>query len=156
MLPARTAAEDNILLTQQLVREIQRDFLQIGRLLSENQDNAYWSQCGHESFRDYVESLGAGSYSWATRIMGMARVVDQGLLTEAEAMEIGVAKLALLLPSAESGFSEDIKALAKVAPLRDFKQALGHKVTEVDPETSIDCPRCSFKILGAMWVRKDA
>jgi len=141
---ALTRAEENTLTIQSLCKDIYHNFLELGGLLAENQDYDYWSQCGYESFRDFVEQLGVGSYSWATRLIGISRVVASQLLAEAEIMEIGVSKACLLLPHIKNGgLPEDIKLLARDCTFTDLRKELGHKIPM--PEDShyyVPCPRC--------------
>ena len=50
----------------------ERDFLEIGRLLTECKERSYWGALGYASFKDYVQSALASkgmSYSYATRFM---------------------------------------------------------------------------------------
>jgi len=139
-----TPAEENELLILNLVKGVKWGFVELGGLLAENSDKAYWGLTGHESFKDFVEELGVGSYSWVTRLMDISRIVAQEVLTREQVIEIGVAKCCLLLPLAKKGkLSEDLIELAKVCPYRDLRQKLGggtQELTEV--ERFICCPRC--------------
>jgi len=150
-----TKAEENVLAIQHLTRDLHYNFLELGRLLSENQEAAYWSQCAYGSFKDFVEMLGI-SYSFGTRLMGISRVVAQQLLTEEEVLEIGVSKTCVLLPLMAKGkLDDDTKELAKSAPYRELRQHIGHKETTLSIEYQIQCPRCGAGILGAKWVRME-
>jgi len=141
-----TKAEENVLAIQHLTRDLHYNFLELGRLLSENQEAAYWSQCAYGSFKDFVEMLGI-SYSFGTRLMGISRIVAQQLLTEQEILEIGVSKACLLLPLLSRGkLDSDTKELAKSAPYRDLRIAIGHNVeTELTDEYLL-CTRCGEEI----------
>ena len=86
------------------------------------------------------------SYSFATRLMGIARVVALHLLTRAEILEIGVSKSCLLLPLLARGeLDDDTKELAKSCPYRDLKIHLGHKVKDGDSSEYLTCPRCGVE-----------
>lgn len=149
-------AERNELLTRQYAERVRNDFIKMGMLLCENYDRAYWSE-HHESFPQYVESLGIGSYSWVTRLMGIARLVARQLLSEEEASEIGVTKAVLLLsPAKEGRLSPELIEMAKNAPYRDLREEIGYKQAELEREDSIICPRCGAEIHGAKWSRKGA
>ena len=143
--------EKNELHTRQLVRETHRNFLTIGKLLKENQDNAYWSLTGHGSFSEYIESLGISKSAGYSMIASFQSI---GLLSEETILEIGIAKMGLLI-SANRIEDADTVALAKVSPVRDLKEHLGHRITMNDQTKTIICPHCGKKIIGAQWVRKE-
>lgn len=144
-LPKLTKAEENILTTQHLVKDMHYSFLELGGLLLENQEAAYWSQCAYGSFQEFVEMLGI-SYSFATRLMGIARIVASQLLSKEEVLEIGVSKSCLLLPLLARGeLDDDTKELAKSCPYRDLKLHLGHKVKDEDSSEYLTCPRCGVE-----------
>ncbi len=143
--------EVNELHTRQLVRETHRNFLAIGKLLTENRDNAMWSTTGHGSFSEYVESLGM-SKSAGYSMIASYEVLSVGNLTEDEILEIGIAKMGLLI-SAGKVEDTDMVELAKSAPVRDLKEYLGHKVLTNDPNHSIICPHCGVAVEGCQWVR---
>ena len=140
-----TEAEQNELMIIQLAKDIKLYFLELGGLLAENQDRALWSQ-NHESFRDFIEFLGIGSYSWVTRLIAISRIVATQLLTKEEVLEIGVAKACLLLPRIRKGkLDDDLKELAKNCPYHDLRVELGYKTDELSEEYLI-CPRCGADI----------
>jgi hypothetical protein len=151
-----TPAEDNELTILNLVKNIKVNFLEVGALLVENYNQAYWSMNRHESFRNFVEQLGIGSYSWCTRLMRIAEVVATQLLTEDEVLEIGVAKTCLLLPMfAKSAVDVDTIELAKNCPYHDLRIMLGQAKEEETEEVRIGdvtCPRCgaSFPFFPSM------
>lgn len=148
MLPG----EVNELHTRHLVRETHRNFLQIGKLLKDNRDNAWWSTAGRwESFSNYIESLGI-SKSAGYSMIAVAEVQSVGTLSEADILEIGIAKMGLLV-SAKKVDDVVTVALARDCPVRELKKHLGHKVLTNDPNHSIICPHCGVAIEGAQWVR---
>ena len=121
-----TRAEENCSAIAHLVKDLARYSVELGGLLVENQENAFWGTTGHASFKDYVQELGI-SYDWATRMMGLARVVAQQLLTQSEIDEMGVANAVLLLPLASKGeLSDEIKTQARDSTWTDLRKALGH------------------------------
>jgi len=137
-----TVAQVNELRIRELVKSAKLNFLEIGRLLNENLERAYWSE-NHESFKEFVESLGVGSYSWVTRLMDIANVVALHWLTEDEVLEIGVAKTCLLIPGIKKGKVDiDTVELAKVCPYRDLRIHLGQVEDGEMPEEYLECPRC--------------
>lgn len=144
---ANTKAEENCLLIAGLMRNIALNYLELGGLLVENQENGYWSASGHESFKDFTQDLGM-SYDWATRMMSLARVVAQQLLSKDEVLRIGVAKACLLLPHFKNGgLDEDTRLLAQTCTWNDLRRALGHKIA--DPENCEEyvlCPRCGSEL----------
>lgn len=142
-----TKAEENCLTIAGLVKRIHYDFLELGGLLLENQENAYWSQCRHESFKDFVQQLGV-SYDWATRMMGVAKAVVEAVWTKEEVLEIGVAKACLLLPKIKDGqLPEELKLLARDCTFNDLRKELGHNLTEPkDFGEYLYCPRCGVEI----------
>lgn len=146
-VPALTKGEENVLTIQGLVRDIALNYLELGGLLVENQEGAYWGASGSESFKDFIQQLGI-SYDWATRMMGLARVVAQQLLTKEEVLEMGVAKACLLLPCVKKGeLNEDVKSLALVCTWNDLRKELGHNIPDPkDCEEYILCPRCGSDI----------
>lgn len=154
LLQHYSEAENNERETRALCMAVKVNFIKIGMLLNDSVEECFWSQCGHENFSEYVESLGAGSYSWGTRLMRMATLVQEGILNTSEALEIGVSKMAALLPHVEDDNFQDLKELAKVAPYRDLREELGHKKVELDTEIFITCNRCGAKIVGAKFVRR--
>lgn len=144
---ALTKAEENITAISGLVRGICFAYLELGGLLLENQRFAYWSQGGYESFKDFIQILGI-SYSWATRMMGLADIVAQKFLSEEEIVEIGISKVCLLLPHVKRGeIPEDIKLLARDCTFIDLRRELGHQIPEPsDDGAYVICPRCGGDI----------
>lgn len=140
-----TQAESNTLLIQQLIRDAKLDFLKMGRALIVNQENAYWSSVGYESFKSFIEELGIGDYTWVTRLMNITRLVGSQL-TEQDVLEIGVSKCALLLPAHKKGeLTEEIIELAKDAPFSELRAELTGK--EYEPtEHFLICPRCGAEV----------
>lgn len=145
--PALTKAEENCSLIQSLVKDIGCQFLELGGLLVDNQEKAYWGASGYESFKDFIEQLGVG-YSWATRLMDLARIVAQQLLSKEEILEIGVSKACLLLPSMKRGaLAEGVKFLARDCTWSDLRKELGHNIPEPkDCDEYMLCPRCGSDI----------
>jgi len=125
------------------VKELGKAFLRVGQLLIDNQENGYWAATGAESFKDFTAMLGF-SYSWATRLMAMHRVVTSQLLTEDEVLEIGQSKMGLLVAhTGNGGLTDEVKAIARDGSFIDLRKALGHNI--LDPELSEEylvCPRC--------------
>ena len=144
-----TPAEANEIEIINLTKNAKITFLEIGGLLAENYDKGYWSQCGHESFREFVEALGIGSYSWCTRLIAIARIVAHNILTEDEVLEIGTAKTCLLLPRVIDGkLDTDLVALAKNCPYHTLRVELGQAKQEEElSEEYLLCPRCGARIL---------
>ena len=148
-----TNSETNELALRQYCQEVKRHFLIIGTLLLESYDNAYWSKWG--SFADFVESLGSGSYSTATRLMGIAKLRRHNILTDGEIYEIGISKCFLLLPKARDGeISDGLKEIAKQGTVQDLRAELGHEDREII-EQSINCPRCGAEIRGVKRIGKE-
>ena len=145
-LPELTEAERIELLIVHCCTNIRETFLELGGLLADYQDRALWSE-HHESFKDFIEMLGIGSYSWVTRLIDISRIVSQQLLTKEEVLQIGVAKACLLLPAVKKGtLSEDIKLLARDCTFTDLRIALGHNVPDEDSEEYIICTRCGADV----------
>jgi len=141
-----TLAEQSEFLITECCKDIKVRFLELGGLLADNQDRALWSE-HHESFKDFIELLGIGSYSWVMRLIDISRVVATQLLTKEEVLEIGVAKACLLLPRAKKGkLDDDIKELAKNAPYHHLRLELGHKLKDDEVEEYLLCPRCGVDI----------
>lgn len=145
ILPPLSDAEQNELALVDCCHNLHFSFLELGGLLVENNDKSYWSANRHESFRELVEMLGI-SYSFATRLMGISRIVALHLLSEEEVLEIGVSKSCLLLPLLARGkLDDETKELAKNCPYRDLKIHLGHKVKDEDSSEYLTCPRCGVE-----------
>ena len=142
----RTDAEQNELAVVYCCHNLHFSFLELGGLLVENEERAYWSANRHESFRELVEMLGI-SYSFATRLMGISRIVALQLLTTEEVMQIGVSKSTLLLPQFRKGeVDRDTIELAKHCPYRDLRLHLGHNVENELSEEYVICTRCGADI----------
>jgi len=94
---------------------------------------------GHESFSDYVESLGVFSYSHATRLMGITRLILDDKLTLPDVMEMGVSKATLLLPLKE--ITEERIEQAKQLSVRELRAEIQGEPKEREG-TLIICPRC--------------
>lgn len=155
-VPELLPAEKNVMDTQKLVSHVKTCFVHIGGLLKENKEKAYWSQAGFENWRDYVEQLGIGEYSMATRLIKVHEIVTSQLISEADVYEIGMAKMALLLPLARDGaIDSEVVELAKNCTNRELREKLGHKVVKNDEKERIHCPHCGSEILGCKYVRKD-
>jgi len=146
-------AEANEVQTRELIKETHRNFLSIGKLLLENKEKAYWSN-DWNSFSDYIESLGI-SKSAGYSMIASYEFQSIGKLTEPEILEIGIAKMPIVIAiDKQNKLTDEIKELAKSAPVRDFKEALGHKIIENNLDISITCPKCGEIIRGAQWVKK--
>ena len=147
IVPPLSEAEENCLAIAGLVKRLHYDFLELGGLLLENQASAFWGASGAESFKGFVQQLGI-SYDWATRLMGIANAIADNLFTKEEVVEIGVAKICLLLPHIKKGeLSEEIKLLARDCSFNDLRKELGHNLTDpVDSDEYLLCPRCGVEI----------
>lgn len=144
-MPPLSDAEQNEYSLIACCHNLHYSFLELGGLLVENNDRSYWSANRHESFRELVEMLGI-SYSFATRLMSIARVVALHLLTKEEVLEIGVSKSCLLLPLLARGkLDDDTKELAKNCPYRDLRLHLHHKIPDEDSAEYLTCPRCGVE-----------
>ena len=146
-------AQENETQTRDLCRALKLNFIEIGRLLNQNYENSLWSLNQWGSFRDYVESLGIGSYSWVTRLMSIASLVDMNVISEPEALEIGVGKMALLIPRLREGDLSLID-IAKDCPVSDLKQELGHKDCIPPDQETIRCPRCGAEFRPVGWRKR--
>ena len=144
-LPPLTDAEKNELALVACCRNLHDNFLKLGELLVENETCAHWSANSHESFKELVEMLGL-SYSFATRLMGIARLVTSQLLSKEEVLEMGVSKACLLLPRAKDGIDEETKAIAISAPYQELRKHLKHDIKDVETSEYLLCPRCAFRI----------
>lgn len=141
-----TEAEKSETLIRRLCGDIKLHFLELGMLLALNQDRGLWSE-HHESFKDFVETLGIGDYSWVTRLVRIGRVVTQQLIQREELMEMGMSKACLLLPRIEKGdLDEDTKILALVCTFSDLREHLGHHLHGGDGDEFLLCPRCGVDI----------
>lgn len=151
-----TDAEKNVVTTQTLARDIKGAFVMLGGLLKANKEYAYWSQSGYETWRDYIEQLGIGSYANAMRLIQIYKFVSVRMLSEADVYEIGMAKTMMLLPLAENGnLTEEVISLAKNGTARELRQQLGLKVPHNDSKHSVVCSRCGAEVIGAEWIKKD-
>ena len=148
-------SEQNVLATMEKARSIKESFLDIGDLLKANFEGAFWSQLGYENFKDYIESLGLFSYSWATRMINLSYVVAAQLITREDILEMGMAKAALILPALKQGkLTQDIIEIAKHAPASDLRLELGHKIQENDDCDEIYCPRCGERLYNLRWASR--
>ena len=146
IVPPLSDAEQNEKALIACCHSLHYSFLELGGLLVENNDRSYWSANRHESFRELVEMLGI-SYSFATRLMGIAKAEAKKLLTRAEILEIGVSKSCLLLPLIARGeLDYETKELAKNCPYRDLRLHLHHKIPDEDSTEYLTCPRCGVEI----------
>lgn len=144
--PQLSDAEQNELALVACCHRLHYSFLELGGLLVQNNDCSFWSANRHESFRELVEMLGI-SYSFATRLMSISRIVASHLLTKEEVLEIGVSKSCLLLPLLARGTLDDeTKELAKNCPYRDLRLHLHHKIPDEDSSEYLTCPRCGVEI----------
>jgi len=139
-----TPAEESQTLIMELAKTVKWGFIELGGLLCDNQDKAYWSRTGHESFKDFVETIGIGDYTWVTRLMDISRMVAKGIVTREQVLEIGVAKTVLLLPRAKKGqLTPELIELAKSCTWRELREELGGGSEALPaPEQFIRCPRC--------------
>ena len=141
-LPDLPPAEKNCLMIYQAAKNARDGFLTLGLLLTDNKENAYWGSTAVDSFKDFVEMLGIGSYSWVTRLINLSQLVVTQLLTKEELEEIGVAKASLLLPVIRrEELTDEILAVAKNGTFRELRQILGHKIDTASNHFVI-CPRC--------------
>ena len=141
-----TEAERNESLIRELCKDMKLHFLELGILLAHNQDFALWSE-HWDSFKDFIETLGIGEYSWVTRLIRLGRVVAQQLLTREEIYEMGVSKGSLLLPLVEKGkLDEETKSLALVSTFKDLREHLGQNVGHTETGEYLLCPRCGVEI----------
>ena len=138
-----TAAERNEIALINCCRDIHYKFIDLGDLLIENEARSHWASNRHESFKELVAMLGL-SYSFATRLMGIARLVTSQQFTKEEILEIGVSKSCLLLPL--KTVDEETRAIAKTAPYQELRKHLGHKVKDIEGTEYLLCPRCAYRI----------
>jgi len=151
-----TDAEKNTVDTQHLARHVKACFVRLGGLLHANKEHAYWSLSGFETWRDYVEQLGIGGQSTASRLIAVYKLCAGAQISEEDVLEIGLEKMKLLLPLAnKGGLTADVIHLAKASPKRDLMIFLGLKVPHNGSNHSVTCSRCGCEILGARWVKKD-
>jgi hypothetical protein len=152
MQSLQSLAEQNEIETRERCEDIKSNFLEVGRLIYANFLNAYWSQCGHESFWDYIEELGIGSQSWVSRLMGIVQCVDTKVLVEADVLEMGVTNAGYLLPAIHRGeLTEDLVMTARTGSQRELRKVLGYKGNN-NKDYSIHCPNCGEVIYGVKRV----
>lgn len=145
-LPVLTKGQENCLVLADKVKELAKNFLDVGELLIQNQTMGYWGESGAESFKDFTEMLGIG-YSWATRLMNMRKIVTLQLMTEQEVLEVGPSKMMLLLPKAKGGLPDDVRAIARDGTFMDLRRALGHNIPDPEwAEEFVICPRCGAEV----------
>jgi len=155
-LPDQLPGERIDLTIRQLIFDMQRTFLEVGGLLVDMYEHKLWTQTNYDRWKDYVESLGIGSYGFVQSLMGISKIVAQHFLTSGDVEEIGYSKACLLVPLANSGkLTPEIIDLARSAPNRDLRIAIGYKVPENDENSHVVCPECGATIRGAAYKRKD-
>lgn len=138
------SAEDNEKAVMEIAAQGMGRDIALGVLLCANKRHGYWSQNAHESFKDFVEQLGVGSYSRMTRLADIGGLVVDGRITAGDVAEIGVAKMGVLLPLLKRGeVSAETIELAKVCPVRDLLVHLGRSVDR--PQVTVVCPRCGHE-----------
>lgn len=151
-----TPAESNTVDTQHLARHVKACFVRLGGLLKANKENAWWSQSGFETWRDYVEQLGIGGQSTASRLIAVYKLCAGAQISEKDVLEIGLEKMKLLLPLAnKGGLTADVIELAKASPKRDLMEFLGLKVPHNDSNHSVTCSRCGEILYGCKYISKD-
>lgn len=118
--------------TIRLFGEIQRNFLQIGKLLTQCYEERYWQVLGYRSFREYAEyNLPIkNSYSWSTRLINVYRLSITSLAPPNDSLiRIGIGKLCLLLPKTRRGkLNEALWSKAEILSYKELKRELGYKV----------------------------
>lgn len=153
-LPEYPPAEDNCLKIKQLALLGKRSYLLLGDALIDNKNNAYWTAEKVDTFRDFIEMLGVASYSWVTRLIGIAQLIRDVALSEAEVLEIGISKCALLLPSARKGeLTEEMIEVAKGIPYSELRAELKGETETTEQEDEVCCPRCGEKLHGLRWIK---
>jgi len=151
-LPKPNPAQSNIAAIGEVLSTMQDNALSLGLLLWHNRENCYWQEMQCETFATFCEDYCKLSYSYATRLINVALLVQRQIYTPEEVKEIGTTKMALLLPSAERPVF-DIIELAKHGTVKDLKAVLkGRDEPERDGPTSLICPRCGAEIFNARWV----
>lgn len=149
-------AELNEQTTRELHGKIENNFLDIGILLVENRDKKYWSMCGHESFKEYLESLGFHDVSKAYVLMEIATYEAMGLWTREDLKEMGITRARRILPLARSGEDwEDWKIRAMTLSDRELRKARNFKVVENDERYTIVCQHCGNTLYGVKYVQKE-
>jgi len=152
VVAVETEAIQTKLHIEQLAQRMKGDAVMVGALLLKARNNCHWSTLGYESFKGYVEDLDfpvSASYSWATRLMGVAQMVADQLLTAQDVDEMGVSKAIRLLPAANRG--EDITEWiveAKVLSERDLRLKMaGKDDPEIPTGRTITCWNCGATIM---------
>ena len=147
-LPAYNEAETNCMAIEALTKEIFVSFVKLGVLLMQNQDKAFYSAAGFSGFKEYTEAVGLTDWTMVTRLVNIGRVVTSQQISFGDASEIGYSKMCLLLPKFRKGeVSQDLIQLAKVAPNRDLRLELGHKISEETFEEYVTCTRCGYDVI---------
>lgn len=156
-------AEGNILHIHQLIQNIAKNFLELGKLLKINQENGYWQKGGFDTFQDFIESLGM-KHSQAYQLMGIESFRSNGLLTEPQILEIGTSKMGLLVRAANKGkeLTPEIISIAEQGTVEGLKRELGYFIPEKDGEKQVYCRcgevvvcgKCGAKITKAVWKGK--
>jgi len=148
-------ADANTLLIEQFSRSLKIHFVILGGLLCECADNAHWTQDNKwDSFSDFAESLGVGSYTTITRMMQVYRVATSQQLTLAEIIEIGRSKMYYLVPILrKGGMSDEVKAIALTGTVKSLREELGHKVVE-SIHREVHCPNCGALVPNAKYTQK--
>jgi len=144
MVPQMDTAENEkaLLNRQETLRLLklkgrERDFLEIGRLLTECKERSYWGALGYADFKDYVQSALATkgmSYSYATRFMKVYRFSNSSEGHSRDLANICFSKLYILVEQERKG--EVTPALWDRARTLTFKQLiskLGYKGGEPAP-----------------------
>lgn len=146
--------EANEVALHQCARNVKANFLIIGHLLLDNQQNAYWSMNKKESWDILLDEVGI-SPPTASRLMNIARMHNDGIYTEEQLLEMHPSSLYELIPVwKRGGLNDELKEFATSQPVQVLRQRLGKKST-LDTDSFILCPRCGAEIHGVKWTGKE-
>jgi hypothetical protein len=154
-LPDLSRGEALDLTVKQLIRHMKVHFLEVGGLLAELHEGAWWTACGFDRWQDYVESLGIGSYEYVMGLIGISKMMAAQVMTIDELNEVGYSKACLLVPLHNKGkLSAEIISLAKTGTNLDLRKEIGYRVPENDENCRISCPHCGQVLYGVRYVAK--
>jgi hypothetical protein len=155
-LPDLSKGESLDLTVRQLIRHMAIHYLEVGGLLAEIYEGKMWSVSGYDRWKDYVESLGVGSYTYVMSLISISKMIAAAVLSREDLDEIGYSKVCLLVPLINKGkITDEILSIARTGNNRDLRIAVGYKVSENDGDCSVICSNCGFELHGAQWVRKE-
>ena len=119
----------------QLITIANKAYIELGRLLDRIQQERLFEKLGYKSFKEYLASPEVSLHqSTVFRLIRIARMVDEGLVSEHDAIQIGSTRLYIASRALEAANTpeerEEILHEARTLAMRDLRHRMRERLEE--------------------------